>query len=198
MPRLLLATSNPGKLDELQALLAGLPYELTTPAELGLKLEVAEIGEDYAANAGLKAAAYARAASCWALADDSGLEVEALDGAPGLRSARLAGPGASDADRRQVLLAQLQPHPRPWRARFRAVVALSSPQGTLETAEGICPGEVIPEARGAGGFGYDPIFLVEGTGQTMAELTMAEKNRLSHRARAVEAIRPILVARLGS
>ncbi len=196
MPRLLLATSNPGKIDELRALLAGLPHEFTSPAELGLQLEVAETGEDYTANAGLKATAYARAAGCWALADDSGLEVVALNGAPGLRSARLAGPGATDGERRQVLLAQLEPHARPWRARFRAVVALASPQGALETAEGACPGEIIPEARGSGGFGYDPIFLVDGTGRTMAELTMAEKNRLSHRARAIEAIRTILLDRL--
>lgn len=192
MQRLLLATTNPGKARELRALLAPLPLELVTPKDLGLSLQVQESGHDYLANAQLKALAFARASGLWSLADDTGLEVDALGGAPGLRSARLAGPVASDADRRRELLRRLQGHPRPWKARFRAVVVLASPQGETTWAEGVCPGEILPEPRGEHGFGYDPLFLVEGTGKTMAELTLEEKNRLSHRARAVQALWPAL------
>ena len=133
----------------------------------------------------------------WALADDSGLEVDVLEGAPGPRSARLGAPHLSDADRRHLLLEMLHPHPRPWRARFRSVVALASPEGKIDLAEGTCSGEIIAEERGTGGFGYDPIFLVPGTDCTMAELSMVKKNQLSHRARAIEALMPILKIRLG-
>ncbi len=192
MQRLLLATTNPGKARELRALLAPLPLELLTPANLRLHLAVQETGQDYLANARLKALAFARASGLWSLADDTGLEVEALSGAPGLRSARLAGPGASDADRRRELLRRLQGRPRPWKALFRAVVVLASPQGETTWAEGVCAGEILPAPRGQHGFGYDPLFLVEGTGRTMAELSLEEKNRLSHRARAVQALWPAL------
>ncbi|RME07041.1 MAG: non-canonical purine NTP pyrophosphatase, partial [Anaerolineae bacterium] len=120
---------------------------------------------------------------------------DALDGAPGLHSARYAPhPNATDADRRAHLLQNLVPHPRPWTARFRCVVALVEPEGTARFFEGVCEGEIIPEERGDNGFGYDPIFVVEGLGRTMAELTMEEKNRLSHRARAVLAARRALEA----
>jgi len=171
--------------------------------------------------------AYARASGLTALADDSGLEVDALDGAPGLYSARYGPPpgspqnarnigeetplwlppfsakmggekeGATDADRRAYLLQNLRGKPRPWTARFRATIAVATPGGKVNFAEGVCPGEIIPEERGTGGFGYDPIFLLEGGTQSMAELDDAEKNRLSHRARAVRAAIPVLREMLG-
>ena len=196
--KLLLSTNNKGKLRELQAILADLPLELLTPADLGLTLEVDEDGSTYAENAAKKALAFARASGLTCLADDSGLEVDALNGAPGLYSARYSPkPGATDRDRRQFLLQNLADKPRPWTARFRATVAVAGPEGSVEWAEGICEGQVIPEERGTGGFGYDPIFLLEGMDQTMAELSEETKNRLSHRARAVEAARGILMRRFG-
>jgi len=193
MPKLLIATENQGKLREFQELLAGLGYELVTPRQVGLTLNVIEDGDTYAENAGKKARAYAAASGLVALADDSGLEVDALDGAPGLYSARYhPRPGASDADRRAYMLENLGEKPRPWKAHFHATVAVATPGGELYFAEGNCYGEIIPEERGAGGFGYDPIFLVGGLGYTMAELSMDEKNRLSHRALAVQNAIPIL------
>jgi XTP/dITP diphosphohydrolase len=197
MSKLLLGTRNRGKQDELLALLSSQNLEILTPQDLGLKIQVEETGATYAENAGLKAAAYATQSGLWTLADDSGLEVEVLDGAPGLRSARLAGEGKSDSDRRRLLLEMLMNHVRPWEARFRATIALSDPSGKIELAEGQCAGAIIEEERGVGGFGYDPIFLVHGTGKTMAELEMDEKNQISHRARALEAIRPVINASLG-
>ncbi len=192
-----LATSNAGKLRELRALLAGGPWRLHTPQDLGQTLRVEETGETYAANAYLKARAWARATGMWALADDTGLEVEALQGAPGLYSARFGPPGRplkSFAERRAYLLDLLRTHPRPWRARFRCVVALVGPQGQTLFAEGQLEGEIIPEERGEHGFGYDPIFWIPALGRTLAELTLEEKNRVSHRARALQALRPALEA----
>ena len=193
MLKLLLATNNPGKLREILALLDDLPVELLTPQQVGLQLEVAEDGNTYAENASRKALAFSRAGGMLTLADDSGLEVEALHGEPGLYSARYnPKPGATDADRRAFLLRKLEGQPRPWLARFRCTVALASPGGEVEFAEGACPGEIIPQERGQDGFGYDPIFLLTELDRTMAELSMQEKNRLSHRARAVLAARPLL------
>jgi len=194
---LLLATRNPGKLRELRALLAGLPLRLLTPADLNLHEPTEEKGLDYAQNAGLKARALAHASGLWTLADDTGLEVEALGGAPGVRSARLVSEQGTDAERRARLLELLAAHPPPWPAHFRTCLALSDPKGKLEVAEGACSGEIVAQARGTGGFGYDPVFLVAGTGKTMAELTLDEKNRVSHRAAAVRALLPILRRRLG-
>ncbi len=197
MRKLLLATGNPGKLREMRALLGDLPVQLLDPDSLGLKLQVEESEQDYAANARLKATTFARASGLWALADDSGLEVEALGGGPGPRSARLAGPEADDEARRQRLLELLAPHPPPWPARFRCVMALAGPDGAVDVVQGTCRGEILPEPRGRGGFGYDPLFLVEGMERTMAELAPHEKNRVSHRARAMQAMLPLLRARLG-
>lgn len=197
--KLLIATGNPGKLREIRALLNDLALRLLTPAELGLHIDVAEVGATYAENAALKAAAFARAAGLLTLADDSGLEVEALGGLPGIRSARFAPqPGATDADRRAYLLQRLGGLPRPWRARFHCTVALATPRGEVQFAEGHCPGEIIPEERGQNGFGYDPIFWLPELGRTMAQLSDEEKNRLSHRARAVLAARPLLAALLAA
>lgn len=195
MPKsILLASNNPGKLREMQALLENLDVELLTPAQAGLQLEVAEDGATYAENAALKAKAFARAGGMLALADDSGLEVDALGGAPGLFSARYAPqPGATDADRRAYLIQKLRGLPMPWRAHFHCTVAIGLPGGQIELAEGDCPGEIIPVERGSDGFGYDPIFLLSELGRTMAELGMEEKNQLSHRARAIKAAIPILL-----
>ncbi len=199
MNKLLLATNNKGKLRELRAILADLPLEILTPAEIGLDLDVPEDGATYIENASRKALAFQRASGLTCLADDSGLEVEALGGAPGLHSARYSSkPGATDADRRAFLLENLEGQPRPWTARFRATVAIADADGNVQTAEGVCPGEIIPEERGTGGFGYDPIFLLPEHGLTMAELTEETKNRLSHRARAVQAARQILLSLAGS
>jgi XTP/dITP diphosphohydrolase len=196
--QLLIATGNPGKLREFKELLRNLPIELVMPADLGLQLEVPETGESYLENAVLKAQAYASVSGLLCVADDSGLEVAALDGAPGIHSARYAPQaGATDADRRQYLLSQLAGKARPWPARFCCVVVIADPAGRLEHAAGSCPGEILPEERGSGGFGYDPIFQVSGMGRTMAELQPEEKNSLSHRARAVQAALPVLKKMLG-
>ena len=192
MPVLLLASGNPGKFAELRTLLDPLEMELTDPQSLGLVLEIEETGQTYQENALLKATHYAQASNHWTLADDSGLEVEVLKGAPGLHSNRMMGPGYSDSDRRLHLLQLLKAHPRPWTARFRCAAALVGPQGQQATAEGACPGQIIPTERGDNGFGYDPIFLVENYEKTMAELTMEEKNQISHRAGAIHALLPDL------
>jgi XTP/dITP diphosphohydrolase len=194
MLKLLLASGNKGKLKEIQSLLADLHFLLLTPADVGLStLEVIESGHTYAENAALKAQAFAQASGLLSIADDSGLEVDALGGAPGIYSARYSPkPQATDADRRVYLLEQLQGHPHPWTARFRCVIALQAPDGFAEIVEGVCPGEIIAKERGDDGFGYDPIFLLPSLGRTMAELTMTEKNTISHRARAILAARPLL------
>lgn len=195
MTKLLVATNNPGKVREYEELLVGLPVEITFPAQEGLVLEVEESGETFEENAGLKATAYARASGLLTLADDSGLVVDALGGAPGVRSARYAGPGASDVDRYRKLLAALANVPEEQRtARFRCVVAVAQPDGTIYTTDGVCEGQIGFAPRGEHGFGYDPIFIVVGyNGQTMAELSPDIKNRISHRARATEAARLVLV-----
>jgi XTP/dITP diphosphohydrolase len=197
MPKLLIASENPGKIVEFRALLKVLKLELVDPRMLDLHVEVIEQPDSYLENAKRKASAYAEASGLWTIADDSGLEVDALDGAPGALSARLAGPGRSDGDRRVFLLDLLKQHPKPWTARFKCTIALTNPKGPMDIAKGICEGQIIPTERGEHGFGYDPIFLVSGTDHTMAELPTEEKNRLSHRAKAVMAILPILRERLG-
>jgi len=196
LAKLLVATNNPGKIREYEELLADLlvSLEITFPAQEGLALQVDESGATFEENARIKALAYARASGLLTLADDSGLEVDALGGAPGVCSARYAGPGASDADRYRKLLGVLADVPAEQRsARFRCVVVVARPGGTIHTAEGTCEGEIGFAPRGDHGFGYDPIFVVAGYGgQTMAELPPDVKNEISHRARAVAAIRPAL------
>lgn len=192
--RILLATHNPGKLLEIRSLLRDLELEIILPASDLLSLKVEEDGQTYHENAALKARAFANASGFLALADDSGLEVEALGGLPGLVSARFSPKAhASDEDRRAYLLQRLDGLPQPWTARFRCVVALASPDQQIWFAEGVCDGEIIPEERGQNGFGYDPIFWLPARGKTMAELTLEEKNQISHRAKAIQAIRPILL-----
>jgi len=193
MNKLLIATNNKGKVKELRDLLKDIDIELLTPAQINLELDILEDGRTYAENATKKAVAFAKASGLISLADDSGLEVDALDGAPGLYSARYSPkPNASDRDRRAYLLQNLQDKPLPWWARFHATIAVAIPNGETHLAEGICEGEIIPEERGTGGFGYDPVFLLSNLGKTMAELSIDEKNRLSHRARAVMNAKPIL------
>ena len=186
MKQLLIATNNKGKVEELQALLKDTGIDVLKPAHINLDLDVTEDGNTYAENASKKAVAFAKASGLISLADDSGLEVDALGGAPGLYSARYSPkPDATDADRRAYLLQNLQGKPRPWTARFQATIVIAIPNGETHLAQGTCEGEIISEERGTGGFGYDPIFLLQELGKTMAELSMYEKNRLSHRARAV-------------
>jgi XTP/dITP diphosphohydrolase len=178
---------------ELQDLLKDMGFELVTPADINLKFDVVEDGKTYVENATKKAIAFARLSGLISLADDSGLEVDALDGAPGLHSARYhPKPGANDADRRAYMLENLQDKPRPWTAHFHATIAIAIPEGDVHIVEGNCYGEIIPEERGTGGFGYDPIFLLPDLNRTMAELEMEEKNRLSHRAKAVINAIPVL------
>jgi XTP/dITP diphosphohydrolase len=197
MVRLLIATHNPGKVREYRQLLAGLPLELTCPAQEGLDIEVAETGESFAENARLKAAAYARASGLLTLADDSGLEVNALGGEPGIRSARYAGSGASDEERYQLLLEKLRGVPWEERAaHFHCVIAVATPDGRIHTAEGTCEGIIAFAPKGEHGFGYDPVFYFQEYGKTMAELPPETKNRISHRARAAQGAREILERKL--
>ena len=198
MHNILVATNNKNKVEEIKALLVGLEIAVHTPADLALELEIIEDGKSYADNATKKAITFARASGMVALGDDSGLEVDALGGQPGLHSHRFCPiPNATDADRRKYLIERLGAIPRPWTALFRATVAIALPSGEVKLSEGHCEGEIIPVERGTNGFGYDPIFYIPMLGRTMAELDMDEKNRLSHRARAVQNAIPILKSVLG-
>ena len=187
MHSLLLATRNPGKVNEIESILTDSGWSFSSLKAFPNIDTPDETGATYAENAILKARFYALATGLCALADDSGLEVEALDGAPGVFSARYAGENASDADRRALLLSELSKLPNAnRRARFVAVVAISDARGTvLNVSEGICEGTIISSARGDGGFGYDPLFVPDGFNQTFAELPEDIKNRISHRARAL-------------
>ncbi len=192
--KLFIATENKGKIRELVEILKPYGWQLITPQELSIHLHVEEDGLSYAENAAKKALAYAKAANLPAIADDSGLEVDALNGAPGLYSARyLAKPNATDADRRAFLLQNLKDIPRPWKAHFHATIAIAQPHtDEVYFAEGNCQGEIIPKERGQGGFGYDALFYIAQYKQTMAELTEKQKNSVSHRALAVQNAIPIL------
>jgi XTP/dITP diphosphohydrolase len=197
MTKLCVGTTNRGKQRELLELLSDWPGEVAFPQELGLALEVEETGQTFAEIAAQKARAFARAAGMPALADDSGLEVDALGGAPGIHTARYAGPDASDEDRYRKLLAQLGDTPPERRtARFRCAVAIAYPDGSVATAQGTCEGQIAFEPRGEHGFGYDPIFLLPEWQMTMAQLPAEVKNEISHRARALCAARPLLDALL--
>ena len=191
--RLLVATRNAGKLRELNELLGGLPMRCLSLDDMGLSDEVAETGHSFLDNALLKARGYARLSGLVTLADDSGLEVDALDGAPGVQSARWAGPQASDLDRIHLLLERLRGVPAERRgAQFHCVAAVATLDGVFQTTEGTIRGRIIDEPRGSHGFGYDPVFFIPELGQTMAELAPEVKNRISHRARALTAMRPSL------
>ena len=189
---LLFASNNAGKLREVRALLAGI--DVSSPADLGLKLDVKENGETFAANAELKALAYATASRQIALADDSGLEVDALGGAPGVYSARYGGPDLDDEGRYRHLLDKLQSFANPdqRRARFRCAICVVGPDGRQCRAEGNCEGLIAQVPAGSNGFGYDPVFFVPHHAATIAQLAPEIKNDLSHRARALTAIYPLL------
>jgi XTP/dITP diphosphohydrolase len=185
MRTLLVATHNQGKIREYRDLLADLPLTVTWLDQEGVTLEVAETGATFTENACLKAEQYANLTGHWTWADDSGLEVDALGGQPGVYSARYGGPGLSDRDRYQRLLAALAELPgAPRTARFRCVVAIAAPGGPIYTVEGAVEGVIVDEPRGSHGFGYDPVFYLPEHGATMAELPPGVKNRLSHRGLA--------------
>jgi XTP/dITP diphosphohydrolase len=194
-PRLLLATANPGKLRELRAILDGVPVTLVglTDAGLGRPPEVAETGATFRENALLKARAYADWAGHAAVADDSGLEVDALGGEPGVRSARYAGEGASDQDNLDKLLRALEGVPPARRtARFRCAAVLVDPVLGSWEAEAAWEGRLLEAPRGRGGFGYDPVFVPLGWDRTSAEVDAATKDAASHRGRAFRALRPAI------
>ncbi len=191
--RLLIATHNRGKLIEYQELFAGLPLDLVTLDEVGIREDVEENGRSFAENARIKALAYAKQSRLLTLADDSGLEVDALNGEPGVYSKRYAGENVTDAERNEFLLDKLRDVPRGQRtARFQCAVAIARPDGEMWETSGTCEGEILFAPRGTHGFGYDPIFFFPTLGKTMAELSTEEKNRLSHRARAGEKAKAIL------
>ena len=190
---IVLATHNPGKVHEFAALLADLPIQVQSLLDFPAIGSLPEEGDTYAANAISKALAVARATGRVALADDSGLEVDALEGAPGVHSSRWLGDQATDADRNAAVLARLRNVPPVRRtARFRAVVAVASPDLTVRTFEGVVEGRIADRPAGSQGFGYDPIFLVPEYGRTMAELGAKIKDTISHRARAVHSARAYL------
>ena len=188
--QILLATNNYGKIEELRKILAFLTgIELISPNQIGLNLDVEEIGVTYEENAVLKAETFSKASGLISLADDSGLEVNALNGAPGLYSARFSPKkGANDKDRRDFLIQKLAGEARPWTAQFRATVVVAIPDERPIIGVGECKGEIIPEEFGDGGFGYDPIFFMAEFGKTMAQLSTNTKNQISHRAKAVKDI----------
>ena len=189
MQNILIATHNAGKLREFSAMFARTPFELVSLSDVGIDVDVEETGATYVENATLKAAAYAKLSGLPTLADDSGLEVDGLDGEPGVRSARYAGEDANDDDRIAFLLQKLNNVPRErWTARFRCVIALTRPDAPAELFEGRCEGVVTDRPRGESGFGYDPIFYIPEMGRTMAELSFDEKNRVSHRGRASQSV----------
>ena len=191
--KLLLATTNQGKVKEYRSLLEGVPFEMVSPRELGIDAEVEETGQTFEENARMKASAMAERSGLITLADDSGLEVDALNGEPGVRSARYAGEGATDADRYNYLLSRMENLPWPERtARFRCVIAIAVPGGEVMTCEGECPGIIMLEPKGDNGFGYDPVFYLPDMDRTMAEISREEKNRISHRAQAAAKAKKLL------
>jgi XTP/dITP diphosphohydrolase len=195
---LVAATRNKGKLSELRELLAGLPLEVVSLSDYPSLAEIEETGSSFAENAIIKAEAVAHHTGEMALADDSGLEVDALEGSPGIYSARYAGPGAGDEANNRKLLAELAVVADAKRtARFRAAIAVAAPGLPTRVAEGVCEGIIIHEPRGTGGFGYDPLFFVPEYGKSFAEMLPEEKNSVSHRARAMSGARQVLEQILG-
>jgi XTP/dITP diphosphohydrolase len=189
----LLATNNAGKVSEMIALLAPAGWTPLTPRELGINLDVPETGSTYAENATIKATAFARASGILSLADDSGLEVEALGGRPGVHSARYCGEATPHSEKIRLLLAELDGTPENDRAAcFRSVIAIATPDGETWLAEGSVAGRIADAPRGSNGFGYDPIFLVPQRGLTFAEIGEDEKNRISHRAVALRGALAVL------
>jgi XTP/dITP diphosphohydrolase len=193
MRTLLIATTNHHKLAEFRAILRDLSYELLSLNDVPLTMDVEETGSTFRENAEIKALAYARATGLLTLADDSGLEIDALDGAPGVYSARFAGVNTSYEERFRLIFEKLRGLPSSRRtARFRCVITIAEPSGIHQSVDGVIEGVITEEARGTHGFGYDPIFLVPSLGKTTAELLPEHKNQISHRAQAVRLARALL------
>jgi len=193
VPKLLLATNNPGKVAEYRQLLADCGWELVAPSELGLSLAAEETGDTYEENATLKALEAAQVGGLHALADDSGLEVDALAGEPGPRTARFGGEGSTYQEKVSLLLEHLEGvAPSERGCRFVCVIAIADPQGGMRLCRGECMGLVAEAPQGEGGFGYDPIFYLRERGLTMAQLSAEEKNAISHRGRAAQIARETL------
>ena len=192
---LLIATNNPHKVAEFRRLLGGVGLDLVTPADLSLDLEVEETGQTFEENARIKARAFCAASGLPSLADDSGIEVDALDGRPGVRSARYGGDGLDDDGRVSLLLAELGGAPPDQRScRYRVVLVLARPDGHEETAQGACEGRVAFEPVGDNGFGYDPVFFVPAYGKTVAQLDPHEKDAISHRGQAARRMAALLTS----
>ena len=193
MHDLLVATTNLHKFEEYRAIFSDLPYRLLSLRDIWLDMDVEETGTTFAENAELKARSYAQASGLLTLADDSGLEIDALGGAPGVYSARFAGKDTSYEERFRLILERLKGLPTEQRgARFRCVIAIAEPSGATRLVEGVIEGVIADAPRGERGFGYDPIFLVPEIGMTTAELTAEDKNRISHRGRAAQLARVLL------
>ncbi|WP_372797933.1 XTP/dITP diphosphatase [Pontiella sp.] len=184
--KLVLATRNAHKLEEINAIFDFQGLEVLSAFDFPDIPDVVEDADTFEGNAVKKAVEIARATGCWSLADDSGLEVDALDGAPGVYSARYAGEPCSYEKNNEKLLRELAGK-KDRSARFRTVIALSDPEGNAKTVEGFCPGKIIEELRGTNGFGYDPLFIPDGYTETFAELEACIKNKISHRAKALQA-----------
>ena len=194
-PRLLIGTNNAHKVREVVRLLDGAGWDALVPRELGIALDVAEDGETFEANALIKARAFAESSGMPALADDSGIEVDALGGRPGVHSARYGGPGLSDEERTALLLDEMAAVPDGQRGcRYVAVLALAWPGGEAETFSGTCEGELARAPAGGGGFGYDPVFYVPSAGRTVAQMDAAQKDAFSHRGKAARLVRERLIA----
>jgi XTP/dITP diphosphohydrolase len=194
MRALLLATTNRHKVGEFRAIFSDLPFQLLSLQDVHLNLDVEETGTTFLENAELKALTYARASGLLALSDDSGLEIDALNGAPGVYSARFAGVDTPYPERFKVILPQLQGLPMEKRtARYRAVITIAEPTGYHRSVEGTLEGVIAEAPRGENGFGYDPIFLVPSLGKTTAELTPEQKNHISHRGQAAQRARELLL-----
>lgn len=193
MERIVVGTRNSGKISEIREALAGLPFDIIGLPEQGIP-DAEETGTTFEQNAIIKARHYAGHTGEYCLADDSGLEVDALHGEPGVYSARYAGEGASDSGNNNKLLQELQAVPQEQRtARFRSVLALVGPDESLLLAEGVCEGVLLTETRGTGGFGYDPLFWLPEYQQTLAEMTVNEKNAVSHRGNALKILKQKLL-----
>lgn len=193
--KLLVGTANLGKLREIEPILLPLPLQIVNLEKLGVDPNLAETGRTYSENAALKAKTFAKRTRYWTIADDSGLEVEALGGRPGIFSARYGDERAPDADRIALLITELSEVCKaPWEARFVCSVALSDKTGQIvAVATGECPGQIVSVAKGVRGFGYDPVFVPSGFTSTFSELSTSVKQMISHRARALNAIRPVII-----
>ena len=196
LPKLLIATRNSGKVNEYRELLGAIPYQLTSLHQEGITVEVEETGASYEENARLKAEAYAQASGLLTLADDSGIEVDALGGAPGYPSARYGGPGLTDAERVQLLLRNVEGVPDAERSgRFVCTIALAEPDAPTRVVAAAVEGVVTYAPQGDSGFGYDPIFFYPPFGKTFAQVPQLQKNAVSHRGQAARLARDLLLAR---